>query len=88
LFTSENPKWKQLKVGEQLLSIFHLHVSTQVDSSSKLRKAARQGTGGRWVEGDDTEPIMPMASKRLYGGSQDSRGATRAHSSGKSPAQF
>lgn len=45
LFTSENPKWERLKVWEQLLSTFHLCVSTQVDSSSELRKAARQGTG-------------------------------------------
>lgn len=45
LFTSENPKWERLKVWEHLLSTLHLRVSAQVDSSSELRKAARQGTG-------------------------------------------
>lgn len=43
--------------------------------------------------GDDTEPmvyttlktIMPIASERIYGSSQDFRGATRVHSSAESP---
>lgn len=40
------PSGNDFKCGSSCSSIFHLSVSTQADSSSKLRKAARRGQEG------------------------------------------
>lgn len=54
-----NPSGNDLKCGSSCSSIFHLSVSTQIDSSSELRKASRQGTGG------NTEPMVHTNLKSI-----------------------
>lgn len=68
------PSGNDLKCGSSCSSIFHLSVSTQVDSSSDLRKAARRGQEGTqnpWCTATSRQSYLYWPQNRICGWSQD-----------------